>query len=145
MTTTASRADGARAAARGRTTLFSALAGLTALAILLQGLWAGLFVPLGKGGQYQDTWVEVHAHGGEVATLLALLTTAAAFFTLRQRREMWIGAGVLTVLLALELYIGGMISDDGVRTAAAIHIPLALAIMALAVWLPVRARYGARN
>ena len=145
MTTTASRADGAHAPARSRTTLFSALAGLTALAILLQGLWAGLFVPLGEGGQYRQTWVEVHAHGGEAATLLALVTAAVAFFTLRARRELWIGAGVLTVLLALELYIGGMISDESVRTAAAIHIPLALAIMALAVWLPLRARYAGRS
>lgn len=88
MTTTASRADGASTPTRGRTTLFSALAGLTALAILLQGLWAGLFVPLGKGGEYRDAWVEVHAHGGEVATLLALVTTAVAFFTLRARREL---------------------------------------------------------
>ena len=145
MTTTASRADGAPAPARGRTTAFSALAGLTALAILLQGLWAGLFVPLGKGGQYQDTWVEVHSHGGEVATLLALVTTVVAFFTLRRRRELWIGAGVMTVLLALELYIGGLVSDEKVRGAAAVHIPLALAIMSLAVWLPLRARYGGRD
>ena len=145
MTATASRADGTPAPARARTTAFSALAGLTALAILLQGLWAGLFVPLGKGGQYQDAWVEVHAHGGEVATLLALVTTAVAFFTLRPRRELWIGAGVLTVLLALELYIGGLVSDERVRGAAAVHIPLALAIMSLAVWLPLRARYGTRD
>jgi hypothetical protein len=145
VTATASRADGAAAPGRSRTTVFSALAGLTALAILLQGLWAGLFVPLGKGGQYQDAWVEVHAHGGEAATLLALATTVAAFATARARRELWIGAAALTVLLAVELYLGSMISDDKVRGAAAVHIPLALAIMALAVWLPMRARYGARD
>jgi hypothetical protein len=145
VTTTAHRADGASAPARSRTTLFSALAGLTALAILLQGLWAGLFVPLGKGGEYQDAWVEVHAHGGEVATLLALATTAVAFFTLRARRELWIGAGALTVLLGLELWIGGMVSEEGVRSAAAVHIPLAMAIMAIAVWLPLRARYAGRG
>lgn len=52
---------------------------------------------------------------------------------------------MLTVLLGLELYIGGMISDESARTAAAVHIPLALAIMGLAVWLPLRARYAGRN
>jgi heme A synthase len=145
VTTTARRADQAGTPARNRTALFSAFAGLTALAILLQGLWAGLFVPLGKGGQYQDAWVGVHAHGGEAATLLALVTTAIAFFTLRARRELWIGSAVLTVLLGLELYIGGMVSEEGSRGAAAVHIPLALAIMAIAVWLPLRARQAVRR
>jgi hypothetical protein len=145
VTTTTHHGDGATAPTRSRTTLFSALAGLTALAILLQGLWAGLFVPLGKGGTYTDSWVEVHAHGGEVATLLALITTVAAFVMVRARRELWIGSLILTVLLAVELYLGSLVSDEKVRGAAAVHIPLALAIMGLAVWLPLRARQGRRG
>lgn len=145
MTSTARRADDAAAPTRSRSALFSALAGLTALAILLQGLWAGLFVPLGKGGQYRDAWVEVHAHGAEVATLLALVTTVVAFLRLRPRRELWIGSAVLTVLLGLEIYLGGLVSEESSRGAAAVHVPLALAIMAIAVWLPLRARQGVRR
>jgi hypothetical protein len=38
-----------------------------------------------------------------------------------------------------------MISDEKVRSAAAVHIPLALGIMSLAVWLPLRSRYAGRD
>src|SRR5689334_22486428 len=46
-----------------RTTLFSALTGLAALAVLLQGLWAGVF--LEHDGQRDDagSWIDVHARG----------------------------------------------------------------------------------
>ena len=101
-------------------------------------------MPLGKGGQYQDAWVEVHAHGAEVATLLALVTTVVAFLRLRPHRELWIGSAVLTVLLGLELYLGGLVSEERSRAAAAVHVPLALAIMSIAVWLPLRARQATR-
>src|SRR5205807_1013933 len=67
VTTTARTGGATTAPAGSRTSLFSAFAGLTALAVLLQGLWAGLFLPAGKGGPYEDTWVEVHAHGAEAA------------------------------------------------------------------------------
>jgi hypothetical protein len=51
-----------------------------------------------------------------------------------------IGSATLVVLLAFESYLGGLIRDQGKDTLTAVHVPLALAIMALAVWLPVRSR-----
>ena len=140
MTTTARESAASPTRSGSRSTLFAAVAGLTAVVVLLQGLWAGLFVPTGKGGTYKDTWVEIHAHGADAAILLALVTTIIGFVRLRRRRDLWIGAAVLTVLLVLEAYVGGLISDESQRLAAAIHIPLALAIMAITVWLPLRAR-----
>lgn len=140
MTTTTRPSATTATSARPSTAPFSALAGLTALAVLLQGLWAGLFVPTGEGGTYKETWVEIHAHGAEVAIALAAITTVVGFWRLRARRELWIGAAALTLLLVLEAYVGGLISDEKAATAAAVHIPLALAIMALTVWLPLRAR-----
>lgn len=141
MSTTARTGDAA-ITARANTALFSAFAGLTSLVVLLQGLWAGLFVPVGKGGPYNDTWVNVHNWGGRIALLLALVTAVVGFVTLRARRDLWIGAIILTVLVAFEVGLGSAISDSRSGGAAAVHIPLALVIMALAVWLPLRARHA---
>jgi hypothetical protein len=140
---TTARPSDAATSARASTALFSSFAGLTSLVVLLQGLWAGLFVPVGKGGPYNDTWVEVHNWGGRIALLLALVTAVVGFVTLRARRELWVGAIVLTVLVAVEVGLGSGISDSSSGGAAAVHIPLALVIMALTVWLPLRARHAA--
>ena len=100
---------------RTNTALLSSLAGLTSLGVLLQGLWAGLFLPVGKGGPYNDTWVEVHNWGARVTLLLALATTVVAFVRHRARRDLWIGALVLTVLIVIEASSGAPISDGSPR------------------------------
>lgn len=123
-----------------KTTLFSALTGVAALAVLLQGLRAGIF--LEHDGQRDDAggWIDVHARGGEVALVLAVVATAVALWRHRARKDLWIGGGVLVVLLVLESYLGGLIRDDGKDTLTAVHVPLAMAVMAVSVWLPLRAR-----
>jgi hypothetical protein len=124
---------------RSRHPVYSTLIGLAVLGVLLQGLWAGLFVH--EGRDYQESWVEVHALDGEVTIALAALATVAAFVFLRHRRELVVGSAVLTVLLVVEAYIGGRIG--GTASLTAVHFPLALALMGLAVWLSVRsARRG---
>jgi hypothetical protein len=123
-----------------KTTLFSALTGLAALAVLLQGLWAGIF--LEHDGRRDDAsgWIDVHARGGEAALVLAVAATAVALWRHRARKDLWVGSLVLVVLLVLESYLGGLIRDDGKDTLTAVHVPLAMAIMAVSVWLPLRAR-----
>jgi hypothetical protein len=46
---------------------------------------------------------------------------------------------VFIALIIAESYIGGQIRDASQDTLTAIHVPLAMAMMALAVWLPMRA------
>ena len=99
-----------------------------------------LFVPVGTGGNYDDTWVGVHATGALITLLLAVATTVVAVVRHRSRRDLWGGALILTVLLIVELGLGSAISDGKSGVAAAIHVPLALVIMALTVWVPLRAR-----
>lgn len=124
--------------------VFAALAGLAALAVLLQGLWAGIF--LEHDGQRDDSgnWIDVHARGGEIALVLSVLALAWAVWKLRRRRDLIIGSVVLVVLLVLESYLGGQIRDDGKDTLTAVHVPLGMAIMAVATWLPIRSRFGDR-
>jgi len=135
LMTTADRT--APSATARRSPLFSAVIGLASLAVLLQGLWAGLFLRENSG--YKDQWVSVHSIGAMVALALALIGTIIALVQLRSRRDVLIGSIVFTLLLVLEGFLGGQISDSHSVAAQAVHIPLALALMALAVWLPLRA------
>jgi hypothetical protein len=116
--------------------VWSALVGLTSLGVLLQGLWAGLFLRRGAGGR--STWVAIHQHAGETTVLLALLATVAAVIWLRARRDLLFGTALLFVLLVVELVLGYTIEDSS--GAVAVHVPLALLLMGLAVWLPMAAR-----
>ena len=119
----------------GAQTAYTALIGLSALVVLLQGLWAGLFIH--EGEDYKESWVEVHARGADVAIVLAVIAVVVAIVKLRERRDLLLGGIAFAVLLVLEAYLGGLIGDHSSMTV--IHFPLALALMALAVWLPLRA------
>jgi hypothetical protein len=125
-----------------RNAWFSVLIGLSALAVLLQGLWAGIF--LQHDGQRDDAsgWIDIHARGADIAILLAAAATIVAFVRLRPRKDLWVGSAALTVLLILESYVGGLIRDDSKDVLTAVHVPIAMALMGLVVWLPLRARQG---
>lgn len=131
----------ARTDVRTRSPLFAAVIGLASVAVLLQGLWAGLFIR--EGQDYKDNWVEVHDWGARIAFALAIVGFVVAVLQLRHRKELVIGSGALVVLLLVESWFGGEIGDKPNYTV--IHFPLALALMALCVWLPLRAARGARE
>ena len=112
--------------------LWSALIGLTTLGVLLQGLWAGLFLRRDADG---STWYSVHQHGAEATVTLALLATIAAAVWLRHRRDLLVGTALLLVLLVVEYALGR--AGGG---SVAVHVPLGMVLMVLAVWLPMAAR-----
>lgn len=128
------------AAAASAARPFAALTGVASLAVLLQGLWAGLFMSNPDTDPEKTPWLEVHSWCGKAAIGLAIIATIWAFMKLRERNDLKFGALAFTVLLVLEAYLGGLIVDDGKDVMAAVHVPLAMALMALAVWLPLRAR-----
>lgn len=119
-----------------RSPLYSALIGLSAVAVLLQAVWAGVFIREGK--EDNDTWVSVHARGADVAIALALAATIAAFLKLRDRRDLLIGTAVFSALLIVEAYLGGLVGNNQAVEIA--HFPIAMGLMGLAVWLPLRVR-----
>jgi hypothetical protein len=118
--------------------LSTVLLWMTALAVLLQGLWAGIFLEHDGHRDAAQSWIDVHARGAEVTIALAAAAAVTAYVRLRARRDLWIGATLLTVALVLEAYLGGTISD-GHDAVTAVHVPLAMLVMGLAVWLPIRA------
>lgn len=141
MTTTLTRPPYTPEATRNLPTsrAYTVLIGLGTLAILLQGLWAGLFLEHGNPDA-AGNWVEVHARGGEVALIFVAAATVTAFISVRSRRDLWIGGSVLSALLVLEAYIGGLIRDESQDSLTAVHVPLAMAIIGLSVWLFARSR-----
>lgn len=127
-------------ARRGRDPLYASLIGLTSLSVLLQGLWAGLFIREGKdfdATSAQANWVEVHDWGARVAIVLAFVSLVVAVTRIPDRKELLAGTGTLFLLLLVEAYIGGQIGDQA--SLPTVHIPLAMALMGLSVWLPSRA------
>jgi hypothetical protein len=140
MATSTVSTDAQRTAATGqRSVLMSVLTGLTLLAVLLQGLWAGLFLRYDGKRDDASGWIDVHARGGEVALVLAIIATIVALARLRARRDLWLGGVALVVLLLIESYVGGLIRDDGKDALTAFHVPFAMAIMAVSTWWFVRA------
>lgn len=115
---------------------YSILVGLAALTVLLQGVWAGLFI---REGQDNDSsWVTVHARAADLAIVLALAALVVGILRVRHRRDLVVGTGIFALLLIVEAFLGGLIGDHG--RVAAVHIPLAMGLLGLAVWLPMRAR-----
>src|SRR3978361_2372877 len=99
-------------ATAGRSVAFGILIGLTTLAVLLQGLWAGIFLQHDGERDAASTWIDVHARGADIAIVLALAATVVAFLRLRSRTELWVGSAVLAIMLIVESYLGGLIRDE---------------------------------
>ncbi|NYJ76072.1 hypothetical protein [Allobranchiibius huperziae] len=115
--------------------VFAALVGVVAVVVLFQGVWAGIFIRESK--ENNSSWVQVHARGADLAILLAIVAVVWAVLRLRERKDLLFGSIALAVALVLEAYLGGIIGDSpGVQ---AVHFPLAMVLMGLCVWLPVRA------
>lgn len=119
-----------------RSPLFSALVGLASLGVLLQALWAGLF--MGGVQTNRTTWEHVHQYGGYATTALGVIAAVVALVQLRARRDVVLGSIAFAVLLVAEVGLGSSVEDTPILRAA--HFPLALLLMAVAVWLPLRAR-----
>ena len=133
-----SGAPGTVGAPPDRNQLYSVLLGVTALLVLLQGLWAGIFLEHDGKRDDADAALALHSAGAGLALLLALAATVVVYRSLRHRRDLVTGTVALAVLLLLE-YGLGMLVSDGKDVWTAVHVPLAMALMGLLVWLPLRA------
>ena len=141
MTTTLTREpESIRSTQHFPSTVFTVLVGLAAVGVVLQGLWAGIFLEHDGHRDAASNWIELHARGGEVTLVLVAAATVVAFVWIRQRVDLWLGGAILTALLLVEAYVGGLIRDSGKDTLTAVHVPLAMGVMGLAVWLTARGR-----
>ena len=117
--------------------IFAALVGLTALAILLQAVFAGEFIRPGTG----SSWLDAHDVNADVVIGLAVLSAIFALVRLRTAaRSLAIGAVALAVLVIAQDAIGHAITQSGDDGLIPLHVPLALLMFGLTIWLSVRAR-----
>jgi len=123
---------------------FPPLVGLTSLLILLQSVEAGVFLQSPEGGRKQySSWIDIHGAGSDLLLVLSLVTAIVAVRGLRDRRELVVGSVALFVVVAVETALGHLIngslggSDHDAVTI--VHIPLAMALIGLTVWLATRA------
>lgn len=122
--------------------LFLRLVGLTSLAVLVQAVTAGIFV----NQEGRDSWVDVHGVIADVTWVLALVTAIVAFRRVRQvHRALWIGSAALFVLALAQTGIGHLITDGGMDGLIVVHVPLAMVIFGLTVWLSVTAARSRRH
>jgi heme A synthase len=120
---------------RPRSPLYSSVIGLTGLGILLQGVWAGLFIH--EKEDFRQNWVNVHSIGGTVISVLALIAVIIALLQLRSRRDIVAMTIVFFVLVVVEGLLGTLIGDT--PGLEALHIPLALFLMGMVAVLSFQA------
>ncbi len=115
---------------------FSALVGLTSLAIFFQAITAGQFV----SQEHRGGWISAHDVIANVVAVLALATMVFTIVALRKvSRPLLIGTVALFVLVVLQTLIGHQITDAHQDWLIGLHVPIAFLVFGLAVWLPIRA------
>ena len=116
---------------------YAALVGLVALAILLQGIFAGVFIEPGS----HSGALNAHDVNADVALGLAIVAAGYAIAFLRDTAPaLVIGSVVLVALLIALVAIGHAITGSGDDDLTPVHVPLALFAFGLTIWLSVRAR-----
>jgi heme A synthase len=110
---------------------FSALNGLTLLGVLLQAVWAGEFID--RRGQ--QAWVTVHEIGGFVVVVLALASAVVAVMLRHAHSALTIGALGLLVLIVVQTGIGEAITKGEANNLLVAHVPIAMLIFGLGVYL----------
>jgi hypothetical protein len=121
---------------------FTVLVGLTSLAVLVQGITAGLFV----NQEGRDGWVTVHGVIADITWVGALVTAIVGFRTVRRmHHRLWIMTGLLFVLALAQTGVGHLITDGGMDGLLIVHVPLTMLIFGLTIWLVVATAHARRT
>ncbi len=114
--------------------LFAPLAGLTSVSVLCQAVTAGEFV----SQEGRDGWIEIHGMLGYLTILFAVATAVVGLWAFRTSAPVIAWASVvLAVLIAFQFVIGQLITDSEQDGWIGVHVPLALVVFGLSVWLAV--------
>ena len=120
--------------APGAVRAFSILNGLTLLGVLLQAVWAGEFIDRTD----RAAWVTVHEIGAFAVVVLALVTAVVAAATLRRASSaLALGALAQLVLIVVQTGLGEAITEGGAEGLIVAHVPIAMLIFGLGIYLSV--------
>jgi hypothetical protein len=107
---------------------------LTTAAIFFQAIIAGQFVS--QDGK--DGWITVHGAVADASWGLSLITAGCAFLMLRRHFPVLVRvAAALFAATLLQTGIGHLITEDGMDSLIAVHVPLAFVVFAVAGYLSV--------
>lgn len=116
--------------------LFAAFTGVTSLLIFLQAVTAGEFV----SQEDRDPWIGVHGIVGDLTMLVALGVAIFTIVVFRASHRVLMWASIaLFLLLVIQTTLGHLITDSKQDGLIGVHVPLALVVFALTVWLSIRA------
>lgn len=108
--------------------------GLTLLGVLLQAVWAGAFVDQTR----RSMWITVHEIGGFVVVVLSLVAALVALALLRRADPALTFSAVgLFVLIVVQTGLGEAITKSGADQLIVSHVPLAMLIFGLGVYLSI--------
>jgi hypothetical protein len=112
------------------------LIGVTSLGVLLQAVTAGIFMALRRNGG--EAWVGVHDMIANVTVLVSIAAAVVALIAVRGTRPVvaW-GSLVLAVLLIAQTLVGHLMADAELDGLVALHVPLAMLVFGLTIWLSV--------
>jgi heme A synthase len=115
--------------------LFAALTGVTSLLIFLQAVTAGEFV----SQEDRDPWIDVHSIVGNITLIVALAVAIFTVIVFRAGHRVLMWASIaLFVLLLIQTVLGHLITDAKQDGWIGVHVPLALVVFALTIWLSIR-------
>jgi hypothetical protein len=113
---------------------FTILVALVSVAVLVQGITAGIFV----NQEGHDGWVTVHGVIADVTWVTALIAAIVGFRTVRRmHHRLWMITAALFVLALAQTGVGHLITDEGMDGLIVVHVPLAMLIFGLTIWLVV--------
>lgn len=116
---------------------YAALVGLVALAIVVQGVLAGVFIEPGA----HSGALNAHDINADVTLGLSIVAAIYAFALLRTAApSLVIGSVVLVGLIIALVAIGHAITGSSDNGLTPVHVPLALLAFGLTIWLSLRAR-----
>jgi ABC-type uncharacterized transport system permease subunit len=111
---------------------FAPLAGATSLLILCQAVTAGRFI----ADEHNKIELEVHSGVGYLTVLVAIATAVVAVIAFRNTSRILVWASAaLAVFTAVQLVIGKLITDAEQDGWIVVHVPLALIVFGLTIWL----------
>lgn len=118
----------------GAVRAFSVLNGLTLLGVLLQAVWAGEFIDRTD----RAAWVTVHEIGAFIVVVLALVTAVVAAAALRRASSVLaLGALAQLVLIVVQTGLGEAITEGGADGLIVSHVPIAMLIFGLGIYLSI--------
>jgi heme A synthase len=120
---------------------FSMLNGLTLLGLLLQAVWAGQFI----GSRNAHVFVSAHQMTAYAVGILALATAVMAISTLRRNPTILIGSIVQFLLVLALIAIGEMLKSSYSATLVGVHVPLAVFVFGLSIYLSAAATRARRK